>query len=57
MPVTPSTARLHMSKPKSEMAMTPPAAITGGRQVVGSGVAIDQVVRRGWLLDWRREAG
>ncbi len=28
--VNPSTARLHVSKTKSEMTMTPPAAITGG---------------------------
>lgn len=54
--MTPSTARLHASKTKSEMAMMPPAAITGGREVASFGIAINKVVRRGWLLDWRREA-
>ena len=48
--------RPHMSKTKGEMSMMTPVTITGRRQLVRNGFGADKVVRRGWLLDWRRKA-
>ena len=54
--VSAPTTRPHMSKTKGEMSMMTPVTITGGRQLVRNGFGADKVVRRGWLLDWRRKA-
>lgn len=54
--VSPPTTKPHMSKTKGEMSMMTPVTITGGRQLARNGFGANRVVRRGWLLDWRREA-
>ena len=54
--VSPPPTRPHMSKTKGEMSMMTPVTITGVRQLVRNGFGADKVVRRGWLLDWRRKA-
>ena len=54
--VSPPPTRPQMSKAKGEMSMMTPVTITGVRQHVRNGFGADKVVRRGWLLDWRRKA-
>ena len=54
--VSPLPTRPHMSKAKGEMSMMTPVTITGVGQLVRNGFGADKVVKRRWLLDWRRKA-